>query len=130
MMSIEDLKHDAATMTSWQRHRFFTLIAGVIIIAAFLVSIGLSLYKLSGAEQVDLSRPGYQSIRKDAQRGEDANDTFPSTGTLDDAAFATFYTHYDKRASRVVDVQSFYSKALSEESLQLVTPDGTPDTAQ
>lgn len=123
MITIESLKHDATTMTGWQRHRFFTLIALVLIIAAFLVSVGLSLYKLSGAEQVDLSRPGYQSIRKEAQRGEDINDAFPASGSLDEAAFNTFCSRYDKRAARVVNVQSFDAKALSEASLQLVTSD-------
>ena len=112
-------------MTQWQRHRFFMLIAMVIIIASVLVGVGLSLYKLSGAEQVDLSRPGYQSIRKDAQRGEDANDTFPATGALDESAFKSFYGRYDKRATRVTNVESFDKKALSDTSLQLLAPNDT-----
>lgn len=125
MTTVESLKQEAVTMTQWQRHRFFMLIAMVIIIVSVLVGVGLSLYKLSGAEQVDLSRPGYQSIRKDAQRGEDANDTFPATGTLDESAFKSFYGRYDKRATRVTNVESFDKKALSDTSLQLLAPNDT-----
>lgn len=123
MITLDSLKQEATTMTQWQRHRFFVLIALVILIASIMVGVGLSLYKHSGAEQVDLSRPGYQSIRKEAQRGEDVHDAFPATGLLDEAAFISFYDRYDKRSARVVDIESFDEKALSESSLQLLLSD-------
>lgn len=120
-MSLDDLKADAATMTRWQRHRFFMLVALVIVISLLLVSVGMSLYKMSGAEQVDLSRPGYQSIRKEAQRDTDNPDGFPASGELNDEVIKTFYSRYDKRSGRVVGVDSFDERALSEESLRLIT---------
>ncbi len=119
-MSIDELREEAVAMTKWERHRFFVMIAGVILVAMFLVSVALSLYNNSGAAQLDLSRPDYQDIRNQAKR-DTTSTTFPSTGTLDKAAYDQFEKMYDERTGRVLSVDSFDSKALSEESLQLLS---------
>lgn len=129
-MSIDDLRSEAIHMTKWQRHRFLLLIAAVIIISCVLVSISLSLYNSSGAAQVDLSRPGYQSVRSEASRDSTPEDAFPSTGDLDDAAFKQFDTAYDKHAKRVTGVDSFDPEALSDDSLQLYQDSSAPAAAQ
>lgn len=110
---------DPASPTFWQQYRFFALIALVVTVALFLVSVALSLYNSSGAAQVDLSRPGYESIRD--QANQDKNDkSFDSTGTLDEDALKSFDSLYRNRAAKVVGVDSFDAAALSEESLQLL----------
>jgi len=81
-VSMEELRNDAARMTVWQRHRFLLLIAGVIMISFVMVIIGMYIYNTSGAAQVDLSRPGYQSVQKEASR-DTTDDSFSSTGKLD-----------------------------------------------
>ena len=48
-MGIDELRHEAIAMTKWQQHKFFVLVAGVILLSAFLVSVALSLYNSSGA---------------------------------------------------------------------------------
>lgn len=106
-------------LSVWQQHRFFVLIALVIIIALFLVSVALSLYNSSGAAQVDLSRPGYEAVREQATRDPNA-ESFDSTGKLDDAAFSKFDELYKARAAKVTGVDSFDEGALSEDSLQLM----------
>lgn len=116
---MEDLRNDAAEMTHWQRHRFFALIVGVIIVSFLLVMVALSLYNSSGAAQVDLSRPGYQSIQKEASRGT-INDSFPSSGALDAKAFNEFDKLYSGHSKRVVGVNSFDPEALDASSLQLL----------
>ena len=119
-------------MTHWQRHRFFVLVAGVIVVALFLVSVSMSLYSNSGAAQLDLSRPGYKDIRAQAKR-ETTTATFPATGLLDKDAFNEFNKLYKDRTAKVTSVDSFDEKALSEDSLQLMSDphaqDATP-TAQ
>lgn len=106
-------------LTKWQQHRFLVMIAGVITIACFLVSVALGLYNSSGASQVDLSRPEYAAIR--SQATQDTNDkSFDATGTLDAAAFKEFQDMYNARAAKVVGVDSFDAAALSEDSLQLM----------
>lgn len=119
MISMEELRTDAATMTPWQKHRFFLLITGVIFVSFLLVCISLSLYNSSGAAQIDLSRPGYQSIQKEASRGQ-VNDSFPSSGKLDQQAFDSFEKMYGNHTRRVVGVDSFDTEALDAALVQVV----------
>ncbi len=118
MISMEELRTDAAAMTAWQKHRFFVLIVGVILLSFVLVCIALSLYNSSGAAQIDLSRPGYQSIQKEASRGQ-VNDSFPSTGKLDKNAFDSFDKMYGNHTRRVVGADSFDTQALDAALVQL-----------
>ena len=126
-MSIDELRSEAVAMTHWERHRFFALVAGVIMVALFLVSVAMSLYSNSGAAQLDLSRPGYKDIRAQAKR-ETTTAVFPSTGVLDKDAFNEFSKLYKDRASKVSSVDSFEDKALSEDSLQLMADPKAVDT--
>lgn len=121
MMSIDELRRDTAAMTAWEKHRFFLLIAGVIAIAMFLVSVALSLYNSSGAAQLDLSRPGYQAVRNQAKR-DTSTASFSSTGELDKAALDQFSKLYGEQSGKVTSVDSFDEAALSQDSLQLLTP--------
>ncbi len=129
MITMEELRNDAAEMTLWQRHRFFALIVGVILVSFLLVLIALGLYNSSGAAQVDLSRPGYQSIQKEASRGG-VDDSFPSSGKLDSSAFNDFDKMYSEHAKRVVGVDSFDPKALDINSLQLLDSPESPAQQQ
>lgn len=119
MISMEELRTDAAAMTAWQKHRFFVLIVGVILVSFLLVCVALGLYNSSGAAQIDLSRPGYQSIQKEASRGQ-VNDSFPSTGKLDAAAFDSFDKMYGNHTKRVVGADSFDTEALDAALVQVV----------
>lgn len=124
-MSIDELRQEAANMGLWQKHRFTVMIAGALAVSIVLVWVGLLLYRQSGAEQVDLSRPGFQSIRKAAST-QSSDDYFSPNGTLDDKAFDAFGKGYDNHAIRVIGVDSFGPKPLSEESLRVVTPVDQP----
>ena len=128
-MGIDELRQDAIAMTRWQQHKFFVLIAGVILLSTFLVSVALSLYNSSGAAQLDLSRPGFQEVRKQASR-DTTTKTFPSTGTLDKAALDSFSKLYSEQAAKVSQTQGFDAAALSEESLQLLNADTTANAQQ
>lgn len=115
---MEELKVDSESMTMWQRHRFFVLVAGVIVISCVMVVIGMYIYNTSGAAQVDLSRPGYQSVQREASR-DSVDDSFPATGKLDEDAFNSFDSMYSDHARQVVGVDSFDPKALDTNTLQL-----------
>lgn len=123
-MGIDELRQEAIAMTKWEQHKFFVLIAGVILLSTFLVSVALSLYNSSGAAQLDLSRPGYQEVRKQASR-DTTTKTFPATGALNKAALDSFSKLYDEQTAKVVSTDAFDAAALSEESLQLL---GSNDT--
>lgn len=124
MMSIDELRQDAAIMSRWEKHRFLALVAGVILIALFLVSVALSLYNSSGAAQLDLSRPGYKDVRDLAKR-DTTSKSFPASGTLDKEALDLFSKLYGEQSSKVTSSATFDESALSAESLQLFTENRT-----
>lgn len=115
---MEELRDDAESMTLWQRHRFFVLVAVVIVLSCVMVVIGMYIYNTSGAAQVDLSRPGYKSVQREAKR-DSIDDSFPTSGKLDADAFDSFNKMYNEHARQVVGVDSFDPKALDSTAAQL-----------
>lgn len=105
----------------WGEHRFLIMIGASIVIALFLVSVALALYASSGAAQLDLSRPGYQSVREQAS-GDDAFNGFSASGALDKAALEQFEKLYDERAKQAIGVESFSGSGMSDESLSIDAP--------
>ena len=53
MNAAVDTWSDTTLRARFNRNRFIVLLAGVIMISGFLVSIALSLYNSSGAAQLD-----------------------------------------------------------------------------
>ena len=98
--------------------RFASMIICVIAVACILTGISLYIYGASGAVQVDLSRPGYQSVRKEATANT-SDEQFSATGNLDAKAYSQFNAMYDRHAKRTVDAPSFGEEALSDDSLQI-----------
>lgn len=97
------------------------MIVVAIFIALSLTGLSLALYKMSGAEQLDLSRPGYDLVRESAS-GDEKFDSFSSTGAVDEKALAEFRKLYDQQAGKATAVDSFGGDALSDESLQVEEP--------
>lgn len=116
---MEELRSDAEPMTVWQRHSFIILIAIVIVLSCVMVVVGMYVYNTSGAAQVDLSRPGYQSVQREAKR-DSADDSFSASGKLDADAFDSFNEMYSNHARQVVGVDSFDPKALDVAAAQLL----------
>ena len=101
-----------------RKFRFASMIVCVIAVACTLTGISLHIYNASGAVQVDLSRPGYQSVRKEATANT-SDEQFSATGNLDTKAYLQFNAMYDRHAKRTVDAPSFGEEALSDDSLQI-----------
>lgn len=115
-------------LTKWEQHRFFVLIALVTIISLFLVSVALSLYNSSGAAQLDLSRPGYQNVRKNAVQEKDVV-SYPASGDLDKAALEQFARMYDEQAGKIPST-GYDPSSMSDASLQLLGPESVDATPQ
>jgi len=94
------------------------MISLAIVASTFLVGIAMNLYNSSGAAQLDLSRPGYKSVRKNVVQDTDV-EAFPSTGTIDKAAIDQFTRMYNTRAKSVSGANSFDPGAMSDDALQL-----------
>lgn len=105
----------------YQEHRFLVMIGAVIIVALFLIGVALALYASSGASQLDLSRPGYQSVREQAGKS-DTFSGFSASGEIDKAALDQFQTLYNERIKQAVGVESFGGTGMSDDSLSIDAP--------
>lgn len=114
----ERLRDEAKAVDFWSQHRFFLLIAGAILLALFFVAISLNLYHSDGAAQLDLSRPGYQSVRDKVEK-DTSSDAFSAVGQLDEAALNDFRAKYQKQATKVKETKGFSPEALSDRALEL-----------
>lgn len=104
-------------LTKWAEHRFLVLVGGTIIISLFLVGVALALYASSGTAQLDLSRPGYKSVRDQAVKS-DTFDGFPASGPINKDTISQFRTLYEKEAQKL-DESSFGGSVMSDQSLSL-----------
>ena len=105
----------------WGEHRFLIMIGVSIVIALFLVGVALALYASSGAAQLDLSRPGYQSVRKQVPQ-DDTFSGFSASGAVDKAALEQFEKLYNERSKQAIGVESFGGNGMSDESLSIDAP--------
>lgn len=123
-MSEEDLMVEARqrVATPWERHRFAVMIAGSIVISLALVSVALALYSSSGAAQLDLSRPGYTSVREQITRTEQF-EGFSASGVIDAASLEQFRKLYSEQAKAATSVDSFSGDVLSDQALSIDSPE-------
>lgn len=117
-MSEEQLVAEAKdrNVTPWERHRFGVMIAGAIVVALVLVGIAMMLYFSSGASQLDLSRPGYMSVREQADE-KDQFSEFSASGTITKSSLDEFQKLYDEQAKKATTIDGFGGEAMTDETL-------------
>lgn len=120
-MTDKELIRDARTLGRWEQHRFMLLVGISIVISLLLVGVSLQLYASSGAAQLDLSRPGYVSVREQAAQST-VFEGFPSSGAIDQDALNKFRVLYDKQAEQVTSVDSFGGSVMSDATLSIDAP--------
>lgn len=101
----------------WARHRFFLLVFGTIITSFILVVISLVVYNVSGAEQLDLSRPDYQAISGQVEH-EEKIDGYSPIGTVSVETIDEFIKMYDEQATKAKSVDAFNGDPLNPETLE------------
>lgn len=99
------------------KHSFMLFIVISIIIASVVVVISMAMYNGSGAAQLDLSRPGYKSVRSQATTNQDDFQYYPSSGTINKGVTSEFKSLYDKQAKKVEVVDAFGGDPLSPDTL-------------
>lgn len=120
-MTDEELMADAHKLGRWGQHRFMLLVGASIAISLILVAISLKLYASSGAAQLDLSRPGYVSVRDQAtQSGR--FEGFSASGEIDEKAIEEFRELYKKHADQATNVDSFGGNVMTDQALSLDAP--------
>lgn len=102
-------------MTETSRWRFILLIGGSVSVALLLVAVSIALYFSSGTAQLDLSRPGYKSVR--SQSKEDPYTGFSSSGSIDEQALNDFQKLYQEQANKATSLEPFTGDALNDSTL-------------
>lgn len=120
-MSEEELVSEAQELSRWQRHKFMVLVGLVVVVALVLLSVSMYLYKSSGAVQLDLSRPGYESVREQAGHSSEFVG-FSSSGPIDQDALDSFRSMYDEKHKEATTGDSFGGDVISDTALGIAAP--------
>lgn len=99
------------------RHRFMLMVLMSVFITAVLVSVSMSMYNSSGAAQLDLSRPGYISVRDKAVKNDSDFQAYSNTGEINQKTISEFKALFIKQAVQVKSVDAFGGDPLSSDSL-------------
>lgn len=109
------------TLTFWAKHRLSLLLILTVLIALLMTTISVIIYNTSGAAQLDLSRPGYQSV-SDKVEVTDNIDTYSASGPVNKDSINEFMKLYDEQASKAKKVDAFNGNPLNPEVLEFGTP--------
>lgn len=120
-MSDEDFTPDAQDLSGWRQHKFMLLVGMTITLSLILVSVSLWLYNSSGAAQLDLSRPGYKSVRDKVSQENDFTG-FATSGAIDSQSLEEFRTLYEKQYKEATTVESFGGDVMSDGALGIGAP--------
>lgn len=110
------------TPAAWSQHRFMIMIGGSVLISLFLVGIGLALYSSSGAAQLDLSRPGYATVRSEATKSADKYEGFSAAGPIDQDSLKEFRTLFEEQSKKATNFDAFANDVLNESALKIDNP--------
>ena len=121
-----DPKTEVAEERSFRnRHSFLLFITLSITVACVIVTISMAMYNSSGAAQLDLSRPGFQSVRSQVGKDDAGFQTFSAYGTMSRDVISDFKVIYDKQAKKIKVVDAFGGDPLSPDALGISS---TPTT--
>ena len=93
-------------------------IAATIVIAFIMTAVSLSLYVSSGTLQLDLSRPGYESARKELIKPDDKKD-FATNGQINKETLDEYQKQFDAQRTELNRIGKFKDQGLSDDSLTL-----------
>lgn len=105
-------------LSFWDKHRLSLLLIIAVIVAIALTTVSVIIYSVSGAAQLDLSRPGYKSVSSQVEKDSGVSD-YSSIGNLDEKTIKEFVELYDEQSERVKAVDAFNGDPLNPEILQL-----------
>lgn len=116
-------KHQELPFGFWGQHRFLLLIITTIILSIILVVVSMVIYNVSGSAQLDLSRPGYQSVSNQVERGDSIKE-FSATGPVTIDTLNEFSKQYAEQAAKAKAVDAFNGDPLNPDVLEF-TDDAT-----
>lgn len=100
-------------------HRFALFVVSCIIVAIVMTGISLVLYQRSGAMKLDMSRPGYESVRTEVEKSND-DQPYSSSGAFDDEVIQDFENRIDKYRDELNNMGDYDNASITDESLNLI----------
>ena len=107
-------------MTFWDKHRLSLLLILTVIIALAMTIISMFAYNASGTAQLDLSRPGYQSVSNKVDKTDKITE-YSSFGSVNKDSINEFIKLYDEQAAKTKAVDAFNGDPLNPEILEFGT---------
>lgn len=102
-----------------QGYKLPAFLIGAILLAGALVLVSMRMYYVSGAAQLDLSRPEYVSVRSqiNQEKKKKTSDLFDTQGEITEEVLEEFLTIYKDQAAKALDMNAFSNDVLSDEAL-------------
>ncbi|MCX6728264.1 MAG: hypothetical protein NTV39_00625 [Candidatus Saccharibacteria bacterium] len=99
------------------KHNFLVFITLSLLISAVVVYVSMQMYNSSGAAQLDLSRPGYVSVRSQVDTSDNDFPTYPANGEMNKGAIDDFRALFKKQAQKIEAVDAFGGSPLDPTAL-------------
>lgn len=104
------------------RHRFMLFITLSVSVAITIVGVSMYIYSSSGAAQLDLSRPGYVSVRDQVTNSTSEFPNYPNNGPISQSDIDNFKSLYSQQAQKIKLVDAFSGDPLNLDSLVFSNP--------
>ena len=103
----------------FKQHPFSLFIFVAIFVTVVMTSVSMWLYKSSGAANLDLSRPGYESVRTEVQDDNTATQPYSATGDLDSNSISDFRNRYQKIIDKLGKTSNYDESDMTDANLGL-----------
>ena len=110
-------------------HQFALFIIICITIAFIMTLISLELYRRSGAMNLDMSRPGYESVRTEVEQTSDDR-PYSSSGPLTNEAITDFEERLNNYKDELNNLGTYDNSIVSDENLNLTPLTSSQETTE
>lgn len=92
-----------------------------ILAALAMTSVSMALYFASGTSKLDLSRPGYESARKQIHSNDGKDQNFSSSGEINSEVIKDFLSKYDHEAKNSQQYGTYGENLLDDAALGITS---------
>lgn len=110
-------------------HQFACFVIMCVAIAIVMTLTSLELYRRSGAIKLDMSRPGYEKVRREVEKSQD-DQPYPNSGVLDRAAVKDFDARLQKYRQELDKLGDYSGADIDDEDLNLVDGGNNHDSQE
>lgn len=97
-----------------------------ITFALLMTVASMALYIVGGTAKLDLSRPGYESVRSQIRQDDGYNDDFSSIGEINKDVIKDFLKMYDSEAKSLGQYDGFNRNTLGDSRIGLTAEQVSP----